>query len=86
MKKAKITSLQNDIDNIMDALATASEDVKLRAKAIFNEHLGEIKERTSELRDATSDYIAEEPFKAAGIATGVGIALGAIVGFMLSRK
>jgi ElaB/YqjD/DUF883 family membrane-anchored ribosome-binding protein len=85
--------LNDEIEAIKADLAALRTDLKSGAHSLFVQG----KERVRALKDTVVDaahqgtdssraYIQENPFKTVGIALGVGVLTGAVVGFLLRRK
>ena len=73
--------LQADLDNIKEALTTASYDVKGRAGEIFNHSLQNVRDASGDITDSVGEYISHKPFKSLGVA----VLLGVVLGFTLRR-
>lgn len=74
--------LYDDLEKIKDALADASDDVRLKAKELFLQSIENAKERSAEIKEDVSDYVGDKPFKSLGFA----LISGLLIGFLLRRK
>jgi ElaB/YqjD/DUF883 family membrane-anchored ribosome-binding protein len=89
--KQDVKSLVSDLDEIVRATAsqTGEKFAALREKAQITmhharEHLADAKEivvdKTRIAARATDDYVHENPWHAVGIAAGVGLVIGMLIG------
>lgn len=73
--------LHGDIEKIKAALSEASEDVRGRANEIFIQSLENAKEKTIDLEENISEYVAHNTLKSLGLA----LLAGAVIGFILRK-
>lgn len=71
--------LSTDYQNIKEALAEASADVRGRMGEIFTNSIHNAKTKSSDMQDAIETYVTKKPFKAIGIAMASGLLLGLIL-------
>lgn len=68
--------LSNDLENIKSALANASWDVRGKAGEVFSQSIGNIKEKSTDIKDEVETYVTKKPFRAIGFALATGLVLG----------
>jgi ElaB/YqjD/DUF883 family membrane-anchored ribosome-binding protein len=68
-------------EKVSEARARAEESIRM-AKEALGELGEEAMERTREAVESADDYVHENPWKAVGIAAGIGL----VVGLLLARK
>jgi len=73
--------LSDDLEKIKAALVDASEDIKFRAGEILSDSAENVKNKSVEIQDTASIYIAEKPFRSVGIA----LLSGMVIGFLLRK-
>jgi len=73
-------SIQEDIQNVLDALGETSADVKNKVKSVLATHLSDLQERVYNAKDAMFEYVEEaEPYKVAGVSLIAGLIIGMLV-------
>lgn len=84
-----IKKVEEEAQALLEATADAAEDTVIEARERFKAALaatkdvyGRVKDRTIEGAKATDKAIRANPYQALGIAFG----LGAVVGFLLTRR
>ena len=78
---SKDYDLHGDLSKIKAALAEATYDAKGRARELFHESIDDMKERSAEVQDTVTDYVAERPLKSIGIA----MLIGGIIGYLMHK-
>jgi ElaB/YqjD/DUF883 family membrane-anchored ribosome-binding protein len=63
-------------DELREQIKTSLE----RAKTALNNHSGEIREQSAAIRQASEAFVQSNPWPAVGIAAGLGLILGLLIG------
>jgi ElaB/YqjD/DUF883 family membrane-anchored ribosome-binding protein len=74
-------NLYNNLEEIREALADVSNDVKNKANSILSDSVDNVREASSTVEDEVTTYVAGRPLKSVGIA----IAAGIVIGYFLRR-
>jgi ElaB/YqjD/DUF883 family membrane-anchored ribosome-binding protein len=68
--------LQHDWEKIKDALLGTSHDLTGKASQLISQSVDGFKEKSVDMKDGVSTYIAEKPFKSLGITLLAGVCIG----------
>jgi ElaB/YqjD/DUF883 family membrane-anchored ribosome-binding protein len=71
--------LSNDIAKIKAALTDTAKDVHWKASDLLSSSAENIKDKSTEIQDGVSDYVAQRPFKTLALAMFTGLFLGMIM-------
>jgi ElaB/YqjD/DUF883 family membrane-anchored ribosome-binding protein len=78
--EALVTATAGDFgERATEARAKAAESVD-RAQAGLDELESQLAERAKALIDDTADYVREKPWQSLGIAAGIGLVIGVLLG------
>lgn len=75
--------LYGDMIKIREAFTDTAKDAKGKAAEVLSQSFDTVKEKTSDIQELMTDYVAEKPIKSIGIALLSGYLLGA---FMMRKK
>lgn len=68
--------LYKDVVKIKDALNDVTHNLRGKAGEMFSDSVDDIREKSTNAKDAVGNYTSERPFKSLGVALLAGIVLG----------
>lgn len=68
--------LEDDIQQIKEALANTASDVRGRAGEMLNRSIEDMKDKTLNVQNDVSDFILERPIKTLSVTFLIGLAIG----------
>lgn len=71
--------IAGDLEKIKAALFDTAKDVRWKASDLLSHSAENIKDKSSEIQENVSDYVAERPFKTLAIAMFTGLFLGMLM-------
>lgn len=75
------SDLTDDLTMIKDAIARAGRGVKWKTGEWVTSSIDDVKEKSTELHDGMTHYVAKKPMKSLGLA----MLAGALVGYFLHK-
>ena len=73
--------LYDDLSKIKAAIAEATSDAKGRANELLYQSIENVKDKSEDVQNNISEYVAEKPLKSIGFA----LLAGFIVGYLIKR-
>lgn len=72
-------NIASDIEKIKAALFTTAKDMRFKASDLLSNSAENFRDKSSEIQEGVSDYVASRPFKTMALAMMTGLFLGMVM-------